>query len=147
MSELCESPLQNAGDDEVRAILSSYRTVAVVGLSDKPHRDSHRVAAYLKRAGYRVIPVNPMVTGVLGEKAYPSLRDVPEAIEIVDVFRRAEAVPAIVDDAIAVGAKVVWMQDGIVHNEAAEKARAAGLQVVMSKCMLREHSRLGGRPH
>jgi predicted CoA-binding protein len=147
MSELCESPLQNPGNDEVRAILSSYRTVAVVGLSDKPHRDSHRVATYLQRAGYRVIPVNPMVTEVLGEKAYPSLRDVPEAIEIVDVFRRAEAVPAIVDDAIAVGAKVVWMQDGIVHNEAAGKARAAGLQVVMNKCMLREHARMGGRSH
>jgi hypothetical protein len=142
MSDACEMPRDNATSEEVRQILTTAKTVAVVGLSDKPDRDSHRVAAYLQRAGYRVIPVNPAVSEVLGEKAYASVRDVPEKIDVVDVFRRADAVPAIVDDAIAVGAKAVWMQDGIVHNEAADKARAAGLKVVMSKCMLREHTRL-----
>ncbi len=142
MSDACEMPRENATPAEVREILTTAKTVAVVGLSDKPERDSHRVAAYLKRAGYRVIPVNPAVSEVLGERSYPSLRDVPEKIDVVDVFRKAEAVPAIVEDAIAVGAKTVWMQDGIVHNEAAERARAAGLKVVMSKCMLREHRAL-----
>ncbi len=143
MSEACEMPLENAGPEEVRDILRAVRTVAVVGLSDKPDRDSYHVAEYLQRAGYRVIPVNPAVASVLGEKSYPSLRDVPEKVDVVDVFRKAEAVPAIVDDAIAVGAKVVWMQEGIVHNEAAQKARAAGLKVVMGRCMLKEHARLG----
>lgn len=142
MSDACETPRDNATPDEVREILTTAKTVAVVGLSDKPDRDSHHVAEYLQRAGYRIIPVNPAVTEVLGEKAYAGLRDVPERIDVVDVFRRADAVPPIVDDAIAVGAKAVWMQDGIVHNEAADKARAAGLKVVMSKCMLREHKRL-----
>jgi predicted CoA-binding protein len=142
MSDACEMPRSNATTEEVREILRSARTIAVVGLSDKPDRDSHRVAAYLQKAGYRIIPVNPAVSEVLGEKAYASVRDVPEKVDVVDVFRRPDAVPPIVDDAIAAGAKVVWMQDGIVHNEAAEKARAAGLKVVMSKCMLREHVRL-----
>jgi predicted CoA-binding protein len=139
MSDACEMPRENATPAEVREILTTAKTVAVVGLSDKPDRDSHRVAAYLQRAGYRIIPVNPAVSEVLGERSYPSLREVPEKIDVVDVFRKAEAVPAIVEDAIAVGAKAVWMQDGIVHNAAAERARAAGLKVVMSKCMLREH--------
>lgn len=142
MSDACEMPRENATPAEVREILTTAKTIAVVGLSDKPDRDSHRVAAYLQRAGYRIIPVNPAVAEVLGEKSYASLRDVPEKIDVVDVFRRADAVPPIVDDAIAVGAMAVWMQDGIVHNEAAEKARAAGLKVVMSMCMLREHMRL-----
>jgi predicted CoA-binding protein len=143
MSDACEMPRDNATPAEVREILTTAKTIAVVGLSDKPDRDSHRVAAYLQRAGYRIIPVNPAVSEVLGEKSYASLRDVPEKIDVVDVFRRADAVPPIVDDAIAVGAKAVWMQDGIVHNEAADKARAAGLKVVMSRCMLREHMRMG----
>src|SRR5262249_54546504 len=124
--------------------LETARTVAVVGLSDKPDRDSYHVAAYLQRAGYRIIPVNPAVKEVLGEKAYARLRDVPERIDVVDVFRRPEAVPERVEGAIPVGAKAVWMQDGVVHNEAAARARAAGLRVVMSKCMLREHARLKG---
>lgn len=143
MSDACEMPLQNASSEEIRDILRTARTIAVVGLSDKPDRDSYRVAAYLQRAGYRIIPVNPAVGEVLGEKSYAGLRDVPEKIDVVDVFRRADAVPGIVADAIAVGAKVVWMQDGIVHNEAADQARAAGLRVVMSKCMLREHAGMG----
>src|SRR5262245_35128309 len=130
MSEGCELPTGNPTADEVRAILQTAKVIAVVGLSDKPDRDSHRVAAYLQQQGYRVIPVNPAVTEVLGEKAYAQLRAVPEKVDVVDVFRKPEAVPGIVEDAIAVGARVVWLQDGIVHNAAAERARAAGLQVV-----------------
>jgi predicted CoA-binding protein len=133
---------QKSSEDEARAILTQYRTVAVVGLSDRPERDSHRVAAYLQRHGYRIIPVNPALTAVLGEKAYASLRDVPEKVEVVDVFRKPEAVPAIVDDAIAIGARALWLQDGVIHEAAAEKARAAGLLVVMDRCMLRDHHRL-----
>ena len=142
MPDACEMPRENATPAEVREILTTAKTVAVVGLSDKPDRDSYRVAAYLQRAGYRIVPVNPAVAEVLGERSYASLRDVPEKVDVVDVFRRADAVPAIVEDAIAVGAGAVWMQDGIVHNEAADRARAAGLKVVMSKCMLREHARM-----
>jgi predicted CoA-binding protein len=139
MPEGCEIPLHNAASEEIRALLKSAHTIAVVGLSDKPDRDSYRVAAYLQQHGYRIIPVNPAVTEVLGEKSYASLRDVPDKIDVVDVFRRPDAVPPIVDDAIAIGARAVWMQEGIVHNAAADKARAAGLQVVMNKCILKEH--------
>jgi len=140
MSEhACEFPRQNATTEEVRQILASARTVAVVGLSDKPERDSYRVAAYLQQAGYRVIPVNPNLPTVLGEPAYPHLRAIPERVDVVDIFRKPEAVPEIVEDAIAIGARAVWMQDGIVHNAAAERARAAGLAVVMNRCMMREH--------
>jgi predicted CoA-binding protein len=97
------------------------------------------VAAYLQKAGYRIIPVNPNLTSVLGETAYPHLRAVPVPVDVVDIFRRPEAVPEIVEDAIAIGARAVWMQDGIVHNAAADRARQAGLVVVMNKCMMREH--------
>jgi predicted CoA-binding protein len=142
MSEACELPLENATPDEIRDILRTAKTVAVVGLSDKPDRDSYHVAAYLQRAGYRIIPVNPAVASVLGEKSYASLRDVPDPVDVVDVFRKPDAVPAIVEDAIAVGAKVVWMQEGIAHNAAADRARAAGLKVVMSRCILKEHRAL-----
>lgn len=135
-------PLKNATSDEVRQILTSFRIIAIVGLSDKPDRDSYQVAAYLQRAGYRIIPINPNIAEVLGEPSYPSLRAVPFPVEVVDIFRKPDAVPDIVADAIAVGAKAVWMQDGIAHNAAADQARAAGLQVVMSKCLLREHRRL-----
>ncbi len=139
MSDACEMPLRNASPEEVRTLLKNARTIAVVGLSDKPDRDSYRVAAYLQSRGYRIIPVNPTLDEVLGEKAYSSLCDVPEEIDVVDIFRKPEAVPEIVDEAIAVGAKVVWMQEGIAHNAAADKARASGLQVVMNKCILKEH--------
>jgi predicted CoA-binding protein len=142
VSEECEVPLANATPEEVRGLLQSVRTIAVVGLSDRPDRDSFRVAAYLQAAGYRIIPVNPTVTTVLGEKAYARLTDIPEPVDLVDIFRRPDAVPEIVDDAIAIGAKAVWMQIGIVHNAAAEKARAAGLVVVMNKCLMVEHRRL-----
>jgi uncharacterized protein len=135
-------PLNNASPEAMRRILDSARTVAVIGLSDKPDRDSHHVAAYLQAHGYRIIPVNPNVPAVLGEKAYPSLREVPEPVDIVDIFRKPDAVPEIVDEAIAQHAQVIWMQEGIAHNAAADKARAAGLQVVMNKCMLKEHRNL-----
>jgi predicted CoA-binding protein len=144
MADFCEMPLKNATPNEIRDILKSTRVIALVGLSDKPDRDSHRVAAYMQRAGYRIIPVNPAIQEVLGEKSYASLREVPERIDMVDVFRKPEAVPAIVEAAIAVGAKVVWMQEGIVHNEAADRARAAGLKVVMDRCVLREHAGMRG---
>ncbi|HWO93847.1 MAG TPA: CoA-binding protein, partial [Dehalococcoidia bacterium] len=104
-------------------VLRAHKTIAVVGLTSDETRPSHRVAAYLQANGYRIIPVNPNEQEVLGERAYPSLRDIPEHVEFVDVFRRPEHVPPVVDDAIAIGAKVLWMQDGIVHEEAASKAR------------------------
>jgi predicted CoA-binding protein len=127
---------------EIRDLLRNSHTIAVVGLSDRPDRPSFGVASYLQRQGYRIIPVNPAVAEVLGEKAYPRLEDVPEKIDVVDVFRRPEYVPEIVDAAMAVGAKAVWLQDGVIHEAAAAKARAAGLTVVMDRCMLRDHRRL-----
>ncbi len=142
MSDACETPSVNAAPEEVRALLGGARVVAVVGLSDKPGRDSYHVAAYLQSRGYRIIPVNPAVKEVLGERAYARLEDVPERIDVVDVFRRPEAVPGVVASAIAVGAKAVWLQEGVVHNEAAAAARAAGLTVVQNRCMLKEHARL-----
>lgn len=126
-------------------ILRTYRTIAVVGLSSDRSRPSYGVAEYLQRHSYRIIPVNPNETEVLGERAYASLRDVPEPVEIVDVFRRSVDTPPVVDDAIAVGAKVVWMQDGIVHEDAAAKARAAGLAVVMDRCTMRDHAAMVAR--
>src|SRR5437588_12226613 len=106
-------PATNATTAEIAALLRDSHTIAVVGLSDKPERDSYHVAAYLQRQGYRIIPVNPVVTAVLGEKSYADLRDIPEKIDLVDIFRKPEAVPEIVDAAIAIGAKGIWMQEGI----------------------------------
>ncbi|MGD0611726.1 MAG: CoA-binding protein [Anaerolineales bacterium] len=128
--------------DELRRILATTRTIAVVGLSDKPDRPSHAVAAYLQQQGYRIIPVNPNLAEVLGEKAYPSVRDIPEPVDVVDIFRRAEDVPPIVEDAIAKGAKVVWMQLGIINEVAAARADAAGLKVVMDTCIEVAHRAL-----
>ena len=122
-------------------ILESSRVVAVVGLSSRDYRTSYRIAEYLQSAGYRVIPVNPNETEVLGEIAYPSLEDVPEKVDLVNIFRRSELVPPIVEAAIRVRANVIWMQEGIVHEEAAQRARAAGLQVVMDRCIFKEHRR------
>jgi uncharacterized protein len=127
--------------DVVAQILRGAKTIAVVGLSSNPMRASHGVAEYLKAAGYRIIPVNPNETEVLGEKAYARLEDIPEPVDIVDVFRRAEEVPGVADAAIAIGAKVLWMQLGIENAEAAEKARGAGLMVVEDACLLVEHKR------
>ena len=122
-------------------LLRKSRVIAVVGLSSKQFRPSYGVAEYMQREGYRIIPVNPHETEVLGEKAYARLRDIPEHVDIVDIFRRSEFVQPIVEDAIRMGASAVWMQEGVVHEEAAEKARAAGLAVVMDRCILKEHSR------
>jgi predicted CoA-binding protein len=128
----------------IKTILEESRTVAVVGLSPRPERDSHRVAKYLQGQGYRIIPVNPNAEEVLGERSYPDLASVPEPIDIVDVFRRSEAVPGIVAAAIKVGAKTVWMQQGVIHEEAAARAREVGLQVVMDRCIMIEHRRYFG---
>ena len=129
-------------DDSYLTILRTARTVAVVGLSPNPERPSHRVARYLQGQGYRIVPVNPTVESVLGERSYPSLAEIPEPVDVVDVFRRSEEVPPLVEEAIRIRAKAVWMQEGVVHEEAAAKARAAGLAVVMDRCMLKEHERL-----
>jgi hypothetical protein len=123
-------------------ILKSTHTIAVVGLSNNPMRPSNGVGEYLVRAGYRVIPVNPNETEVLGEKSYARLEDVPEKIDLVDVFRRPEFVPEIVESAIRIGAKTVWMQEEVVHDAAAERARSAGLNVVMDRCILKEHRKM-----
>ena len=133
-------------DPEIRDILKRAHTIAMVGASDKPDRDSYQVMAYLIAHGYRVIPVNPTVETVQGERSYPSLTAIPERVDVVDIFRSSDAVPPIVDEAIAIGAPVVWMQLGIVNEEAARKARAAGLDVVMDRCMRTEHRRLIARP-
>ena len=131
----------NQGGDAVAQILRNAKTIAVVGLSSNPARASNEVASYLKGAGYRIIPVNPNETEVLGEKAYARLEDVPEAIDIVDVFRKSEDVGPVAEAAMAVKAKVLWMQLGIENAEAAEKARKTGLAVVENACLLVEHKR------
>ena len=123
----------------VKEILERYRTIAVVGLSSHPWRASYSVSRYMQNAGYRIIPVNPLETEVLGEKAYPTLDEVPEPFEIVDIFRRPEYVPDIVEAAIRRGARVVWMQLGVVNEAAAARARAAGLEVVMDRCIQQDH--------
>jgi hypothetical protein len=123
-------------------LLRTSHTIAVVGLSSKRFRPSYGVAEYMKSAGYRIIPVNPCEQEVLGEKAYAELGNVPEQIDIVDIFRRSEFVPEIVETAIRIGARAIWMQEGVIHEEAAAKARAAGLEVVMDRCILKEHRRM-----
>ena len=127
--------------DEIAHLLKNARTIAVVGLSSNRMRPSHGVAEYLQRAGYKIIPVNPNETEVLGERAVAHLEAIREKVDIVDIFRRSEFVPEIVESAIAIGAKAVWMQEGVVHEAAAERAGAAGLMVVMDRCMLKEHAR------
>lgn len=126
----------------ISEILHSARTIAVVGLSGKRFRPSFGVAEYMKKAGYRIIPVNPQLSEVLGEKCYPDLDSVPEPIDIVDIFRRSEFVPEIVEAAIRKGAKAIWMQEGVVHEDAARKAEEAGITVVMDRCILKDHRRL-----
>ena len=127
-------------------ILSFSRVVAVVGLSAKPDRPSYRVASYLKEQGYKIIPVNSTEKEVLGEACYPDLASVPESVDVVDVFRRSEEVPPIVEEAIRIGAKTVWMQEGVINEEAAARGREAGLRVVMDECMLKEHQKLKKQP-
>ncbi len=126
----------------IKKILTQSKKIAIVGLSAKPWQDSYRVASYLLDHGYEIIPVNPGATEILGRKSYSSLRDLPEPPDVVDIFRPAEFVPEIVEDAIAIGARAVWMQLGIVHHAAARRARAAGLMAVMNHCIKKEHQRL-----
>lgn len=129
-------------ENTITHILTHYRTVAVVGLSPKPHRDSHEVAAYMQAHGWRIVPINPNATEVLGEKAYPSLTEAArhERIELVNCFRNSADIPPLVDEAISIGAKAVWMQLGIEHAAAADKARAAGLWVVQNRCLKIDHA-------
>lgn len=129
-------------NEQIRAILTNARTVAVVGMSPNPDRPSHAVGLYLRDVGYRIFPVNPAAPEIAGLRSYRTLSEIPEPVDVVDIFRSPEHVPPIVEEAIRIGAKVVWMQDGVVHEEAASRARAAGLQVVMDRCMLRDHQAL-----
>ena len=131
-------------DQVMRDILLSTKTIASVGLSSNPAKESYGIVRYLKSQGYHIIPVNPTATEIMWEKSYPDLESIPEQIDVVQVFRKSEDVPPIVDGAIKVGAKVVWMQEGIVNQEAAQKASEAGLQVVMDACMRATHRRLIG---
>jgi predicted CoA-binding protein len=131
--------------DEIERILTQCHTIAVVGLSSKRFRASFGVSDYMQAAGYRIIPINPREGEVLGEKSYPTLEDVPEKIDLVNIFRRSEHVAPLVDSAIRLGAKAVWMQEGVEDDAAAARARAAGLDVVMDRCLLKEHARLKRR--
>jgi len=126
----------------IAEILRDSKTIAVVGLSGRRFRPSYGVAEYMQSAGYRIIPVNPNESEVLGEKAYARLEDIPEAVDIVDIFRRSEFVPDVVEAAIRIGAKVIWMQEGVEHSGAAQNAEVAGLTVVMDRCILKEHRKL-----
>ena len=134
---------QNPPDEAIKALLSSPQTVAVVGCSPDPQRDSHRIAQLLKAKGHRVIPVNPGYQTIVGERCYASLQDIPEQVDMVDIFRRSEHVAPIVDEAIEAGAKIVWMQLGVIDESAAVKAQHAGLTVVMDRCPAIELPRLG----
>ncbi len=129
----------NPSPEAIRALLQRVRTIAVVGLSPRPDRPSYAVARALQRFGYRIVPVRPAVAEVLGEKAYARLTDIPFPVDLVDVFRAPEHVPALVEEAIAIGAPAIWLQDGIVHEAAAERACAAGLTVVMDRCIYRDY--------
>ena len=136
----------NPDADEIKRILEESRNVAVVGLSDSPFRTSHAIASAIQRAGYRIFPVNPNLTGpVLGEQPYATLQEVPEPIDIVDVFRRSEKVPPVAEDAVAAGAKVLWLQSGVINTEAARYAEEHGLTVVMDRCIKVDHAMLIGR--
>jgi uncharacterized protein len=125
--------------DQITGVLQHSRTIAVVGLSDNPMRASHGVSAYMQAHGYRIIPVNPRISEALGEKAYATLRDVPNAVDIVNIFRRSELVEEVVDEAIALKIPAIWMQEDVMNERAADKARAAGLFVIMNRCILKEH--------
>ncbi len=133
--------MKEQAGDEIGELLKRTKTIAVVGLSDSPLRPSYGVSAYMQSHGYRIIPVNPSIRGSLGEKAVASLGDVEEKIDMVDVFRRSEYVPDLVDEAIRLKVPAIWLQEDVIHEEAAEKARKAGIFVVMDKCILKEHRR------
>lgn len=142
---MTSSAPRTPSDEELRQILGRARTIAVVGLSSNPHRPSHEVAEYLQRRGYRIVPVNPNEAQVLGERTYASLLDVPGdvSVDIVDVFRRSEATPGIAEDAVAIGAKVLWLQDGVISDDARRIAEEGGLTVIMNDCIRRQLGRLG----
>ncbi|MDD5366880.1 MAG: CoA-binding protein [Gallionellaceae bacterium] len=129
----------NPNADEIRALLKQVKTIAVVGLSPKPDRPSYAVARAMQRFGYRIVPVRPAVAEVLGEKAYASLAEIPFPVDLVDVFRAAEHIPGVVEECLAIQAPALWIQEGIVHEEAAGKARAAGLTVVMDRCIYKDY--------
>jgi predicted CoA-binding protein len=133
---------QNPDADQIKALLQRVKTIAVVGLSPKADRPSYGVSKAMQSFGYRIVPVRPAVDEVLGEKAYAKLADIPFPVDLVDVFRESAAIPAIVEECLAIGAPAIWIQEGIVHEEAAEKARAAGLTVVMDRCIYKDHVRL-----
>ena len=135
--------MNSVNNVDMNELFKSVRVIAVVGLSNDSGRPSFGVAAYLQRAGYRIIPVNPSVAEILGEKSYASLRDIPEHVDVVDVFRKSDAVGPIAEDAVAIGATYLWLQEGVIHPEAATMACKAGLQVVMDRCILKEHRALG----
>ena len=140
----CEFPTVNANSEEIRQIFDQVETIAVVGLSPDPSKDSHHVAAYLQQAGFKIVPIYPKEETILGEKVYASLAEVPFPIDMVDIFRKPEALDAIADACIARGdVKVFWAQKGIVNNAAAERAKAAGMTVVQNKCTMVEHRMLG----
>jgi predicted CoA-binding protein len=142
MTEIeCQLPEFNPEDTEIKAILEKNQTIAVVGLSTDPDKDSHRVAKYLQERGYRIVPVNPKCDQILGQQCYPRLSDIPFPVDVVDIFRKIDAIPGIVEEAIGIGARVVWMQLGLAENTSARQAQEAGLQVVMNKCIKIEHSR------
>jgi hypothetical protein len=144
MSSFPSEEERTMADEDIKKILSNFRTVAVVGISPKEDRPSYIVASYLQSKGYRIIPVRPDGEEILGEKVYRRLSDIPEEIgvEVVDIFRKSEDVPPIVDEAVQRKAKVVWMQEGVIHKEAGTKAEKAGLRVVMNRCIKKEHQRL-----
>ncbi len=133
---------KNPDDDALRELLQTVRTIAVVGLSPQPARPSHRVAQAMQRYGFRIVPVRPLVDTVLGEKAYASLADIPFKVDLVDVFRAAEHIPAIVEQCLALHLPAIWIQEGIVHEPAAHRAQAGGMKVVMDRCLLKEYVRL-----
>ncbi len=137
----CELPRHHATSDEIRRVLTDSKVIAIVGLSTFESKPSYRVAAYLQEAGYRIVPIHPKADEILGERAYANLRDVPAelGVDIVDIFRRPDAVMPHVEEAIDIGAKVIWFQEGVINNEAADRAEEAGLQVIMNLCMLKEH--------
>lgn len=143
MSE-CEFPITNATSKEITNLLEKSKTIAIVGLSKDKLKDSYMVAKYLMEEGYSVFPVNPKYNEILGIKCYPDLKSIPEKVHIVNIFRKPEALPAIVDEAIEIKADIIWMQLGLAHNKSADKARSHGLFVVMSKCIKVEHKKISG---
>jgi len=138
--------MSNELEQKLKDILASSNTVASVGLSSNPQKESYGVVSYLHGQGYKIIPVNPSAAEIMGEKAYPSLSDIPDKVDVVQIFRKPEDVPPVVDEAIKIGAKVVWMQEGVVNHEAAKKAEEAGLKVVMDTCMRAAHRYLNIGP-